>query len=93
VVKRVFALVFVAGAIVAPSARGDTIPAPPACITVLPGLPVSCPPPAQSQEQSSHVQAAQRSASLPFAVAATPSLARALVVEVNRTRRAPTRPS
>ena len=71
------------------SAGADTIPAPPACISVLPGLPVSCPPPTQPQAQSANAESAQSSQpARAFSVSATPTLARALVAEVNRTRRA-----
>jgi uncharacterized protein YkwD len=71
------------------SAGADAIPVPPACISELPGLPVSCPPSAQPQAQSSNVESAQSAQpTRAFSVSATPTLARALVAEVNRTRRA-----
>jgi uncharacterized protein YkwD len=75
---------------VAPVSSGaDAIPVPPACISVLPGLPVTCPPPAQPQAQTSNVESAQSAQpTRAFSVSATPALARALVAEVNRTRRA-----
>jgi uncharacterized protein YkwD len=65
------------------------VPEPPTCITVLPAITTECP--STSQPQTSHVASAESgrsSQARAFSVAATPSLARALVTEVNRIRRA-----
>ena len=66
---------------------------PPACISVLPTLTTSCPQPAQPQPQSqpssvASTQSTPSSQAGPAGVSAVPSLARSLVAEVNRTRRA-----
>jgi uncharacterized protein YkwD len=66
---------------------------PPACISVLPALTTSCaqPPAPPSQPQTSNVasaQSARPSQAGPYSVSVTPDLARSLVAEVNRTRRA-----
>ena len=67
---------------------------PPICVSALPTLATSCPQPAQSQPQSpSSVASAQStpppsSKASPARVSLVPDLARSLVAEVNRTRRA-----
>ncbi len=68
---------------------------PPACISVLPTLTTSCPQPAQPQpqpqSQPSSVAMTQNTPSSPAGpagVSSIPEVARALLVEVNRTRRA-----
>src|SRR3989442_11411000 len=66
---------------------------PPACISVLPTLTTSCPQPAQPQPQSqpssvASTQSTPSSQAGPAGVSAVPSLARSLVAEGNRTRRA-----
>lgn len=66
---------------------------PPACISVLPAVTTACPQPAPSQPRpqpatAAAAQTAQPSQAGPFGVSATPDLARSLVAEVNRTRRA-----
>src|SRR3954447_10947354 len=65
------------------------VPPPPTCITVLPAITTECA--SNSQPQTSHVASAESkhsSQARVFSVAATPSLARSLVGEVNRVRRA-----
>lgn len=88
-------LVSVFGAGVLPaSSPADTggIPVdPPACVSVLPTLTTTCSQPAQSQPQPSNVASAQTSQSSqagPAGVTAAPDVARSLVAEVNRVRRA-----
>ena len=64
---------------------------PPACVSVLPTPTTSCPQPAQSQPQPSNVASAQTSPSSqagPAGVSAAPDVARSIVAEVNRARRA-----
>jgi uncharacterized protein YkwD len=96
--SRVFVAVvsaFGAGALPAASVA-DTggIPVdPPICVSALPTLATSCPQPAQSkpQPQPSSVASAQSTPSSkasPTSVSSVPDLARSLVAEVNRTRRA-----
>ena len=71
-----------------PVAAGP-VPEPPTCVTVLPAISTECPSP--SQPQTSHVasvESAQSPQAHAFSVTATPSLARSLVGEVNRIRRA-----
>src|SRR2546430_8423277 len=66
---------------------------PPVCISVLPTLTTSCPQPAQPQPQSqppsvASTQNTPSSPAGPAGVSSIPEVARALLVEVNRTRRA-----
>ena len=88
------ALVSAVGAAVLPGAgAADTggIPVDPSCISVLPALTTTCPQPASSQPQPANVASTQSSPSSQTgaaSVTATPELARSLLVEVNRTRRA-----
>jgi uncharacterized protein YkwD len=84
-----------AGALPAPSAAdtGGVPVNPPACISVLPALTTSCPqsPASSSQTHTANVastQSARASQAGPFSVLVTPDLARSLLTEVNRTRRA-----
>jgi uncharacterized protein YkwD len=96
--SRLFtAVVSAFGARVLPAAGvADTggIPVdPPICVSALPALATSCPQPAQPQPQSQQtsVAAAQSTPSSqagPAGVSSIPEVARALLVEVNRTRRA-----
>jgi len=96
--SRLFvAVVSAFGAGVLPAASvADTggIPVdPPICVSALPTLATSCPQPAQSQPQSqpSSVAAAKSipsSQAGPAGVSSIPEVARALLVEVNHTRRA-----
>jgi len=85
--------VFCAGVLTAAGAA-DTggIPVdPPACVSVLPTPTTSCPQPAQSQPQPSKVASPQTSPSSqagPAGVSAAPDVARSIVAEVNRARRA-----
>jgi uncharacterized protein YkwD len=62
----------------------------PSCISVLPALTTTCPKPASPQPQPANVASTQGPSSQagPASVSATPELARSLLVEVNRTRRA-----
>ena len=88
------ALVSALGAAVLPAAgAADTggIPVDPSCISVLPALTTTCPQPASPQPQPANVASTQGSPSSQTgaaSVTATPELARSLLVEVNRTRRA-----
>lgn len=85
--KKKVALAVAVAALLPALAGAETIPAPPACISVVPGLPLSCPPAAQQQPM--RVEAAQASPQArPFSVSATPSLGRMLLAEVNKARRA-----
>jgi uncharacterized protein YkwD len=93
--KLFIALVSAVGSVVLPAAgAADTggIPIdPPACVSVLPALSTSCPQAPQPQTQSAGVASAQSTQSAQgaaFAVSATPDLARSVLAEVNRTRRA-----
>src|SRR3989442_3436698 len=95
--RSFIAVVSAFGAAVLPAAGvADTggIPIDPrACISVLPTLTTSCPQPAQPQPQSqpssvASTQSTPSSQAGPAGVSAVPSLARSLVAEVNRTRRA-----
>ena len=88
-------LVSVFGAGVLPAASpADTggIPVdPPVCVSALPALTTSCPQPASPQPQPANVAAAQSTPSSqagPAGVTAAPDVARSLVAEVNRVRRA-----
>ena len=62
---------------------------PPACISVLPTLTITCPQPAPPQPQTANPVSAQSTQSQagPSSVSAIPDLARSLLAEVNRTRR------
>ena len=62
---------------------------PPACISVLPTLTITCPQPAPPQPQTANPVSAQSTQSQagPSSVSASPDLARSLLAEVNRTRR------
>jgi uncharacterized protein YkwD len=93
------ALVSAVGAVALPAAgAADTggVPVdPPACISVLPALTTTCPqppPPSPSPEpQTANVASAQSPQSGqagPGSVSAIPDVARSLLAEVNRTRRA-----
>src|SRR5438309_2900989 len=88
------AVVSALGAAVLPGAgAADTggIPVDPSCISVLPALTTTCPQPASPQPQPANVASTQGSPSSQTgaaSVTATPELARSLLVEVNRTRRA-----
>jgi uncharacterized protein YkwD len=88
------AFVSAVGAVALPaagSADAGLLPEPPACISVLPALTTACPQAQPPQPQSSGVastQSAQSPQARPFSVSATPDLARSLLAEVNRTRRA-----
>jgi uncharacterized protein YkwD len=85
-----FASALVAGAVpAAGSADTGPVPDPPACLSLLPALTITCSQPS-SQPQTSSVaseQSTQSSQARPFGVSATPALARSLVAAVNRTRR------
>ena len=88
------AVVSALAAVVLPGAgAADTggIPVDPSCISVLPALTTTCPQPASPQPQPANVASTQGSPSSQTGAAsvpATPELARSLLVEVNRTRRA-----
>jgi uncharacterized protein YkwD len=93
--RSLIALVSALGwGVLSAAAAADTggIPVdPPGCISVLPALSTSCPQAPQSQLQSASVASAQSTQSpraTPFAVSSTPDLARSVLTEVNRTRRA-----
>ena len=62
---------------------------PPACVSVLPTLTITCPQPAPPQPQTANPVSAQSTQSQagPSSVSAIPDLARSLLAEVNRTRR------
>jgi len=62
---------------------------PPACISVLPTLTITCPQPAPPQPQTANPVSTQSTQSQagPSSVSAIPDLARSLLAEVNRTRR------
>ena len=65
------------------------VPEPPTCITVLPAISTACPSPSQSQtSRVASAESGQSSQPRALRVTATPSLARSLVAEVNRIRRA-----
>jgi uncharacterized protein YkwD len=86
--RCVVAAVALAAAALPVRAAADSVPAPPQCISLVPGLPLSCPPPPQPS-QTSHAAAAETSSSSsPRSVSAAPELARSLLAEVNRVRRA-----
>jgi uncharacterized protein YkwD len=83
------------GAVVLPAAgAADTggVPVdPPACISVLPTLTTSCPQPVSPQPQTANVastQSAPSAQAAPSSVSTSPDLARSLLAEVNRARRA-----
>jgi uncharacterized protein YkwD len=88
------AVVSALGAAVLPGAgTADTggIPVDPSCISVLPTLTTTCPQPASPQPQPANVASTPSSPSSQTgaaSVTAAPELARSLLVEVNRTRRA-----
>src|SRR5437870_13712448 len=62
---------------------------PPACISVLPTLTITCPQPEPQGSQTANPVSAQSTQSQagPSSVSAIPDLARSLLAEVNRTRR------
>jgi uncharacterized protein YkwD len=88
------AVVSALGAAVLPGAGAADIggiPVDPSCISVLPALTTACPQPASPQPQPANVASTQSNPSSQTgaaSVTATPELARSLLVEVNRTRRA-----
>jgi uncharacterized protein YkwD len=93
VVKWLALLTAAAAALVPAEAGADPAPAPPVCISTVPGLPISCPAPApqprQPPQQTSHVASIETATSpAPTAVSAIPTLATAVLTEVNKARRA-----
>ena len=87
----VFASAVGAGALPAAGAAdtGGVPVDPPACVSVLPTLTITCPQPAPPQPQTANPVSAQSTQSQagPSSVSAIPDLARSLLAEVNRTRR------
>jgi uncharacterized protein YkwD len=88
VVKWFVPVVGVAAALLPAGAGADLVPAPPVCLSTVPGLPVSCPAPPPQQQTAQAASAEKAKSPAPMAVSAIPSLATAILTEVNKARRA-----